>query len=406
MASTLFGRSDPQRVDMYNRVSAYVLIFIEPFLALALLANIEVETPAAVLVAMLAVAVVHAAACFALLRAGVRYRLAGGPRPDAHRAVAGVVTVAGAVLVQVWQEYLVPASPEVPGPGFFALLGLLLYFGGSLAAGLTGRQATVVAAAGVAAALAAGFVGGHVPDSPAAVTGAVAWAAAAVLMGSTFPTFVWISRVVWELDRSRQTQAQLAVAEERLRFARDLHDVLGRNLSVIALKSELAARLARRATVDAVPEMEEVRRLAENSLKEVRDVVRGYRAADLDAELAGSRSVLGAAGVQVQISGTGTGLPQPVQASLAWVVREGTTNVLRHSEASQCSVAVQSDGDAVVLTMVNDGVVAREQSTAGSGLIGLRERLQAAGGSVEGTDLDGGRYRLRATLPVGQAGQP
>ncbi|HSI93405.1 MAG TPA: histidine kinase [Jiangellaceae bacterium] len=403
MTGTLFGRNDPQRVDAYNRTSAYVFVLIEPFLGLALIGRIEVETPAAVLAALLVLAVVHAAACLALLRASLRYRLEGGPRPDLQRAVAGAVTVAGIVLVQVWRDYLALPSPEMPELSYFAVLGLVLYYGGTLAAGLPGRGAMLVALVGFGTVVALGLAAGHVPHTQPAVLTAVIWAAAAVLMGSSFPTFVWISRVVWELDRSRQTQARLAVAEERLRFARDLHDVLGRNLSVIALKSELAARLGRRDVAAAGGEMEEVRELAESSLKEVRDVVRGYRATDLDAELAGSKSVLDAAGVRVVTSGTGAGLPQSVQETLAWVVREGTTNVLRHSEAGQCGITVRVDGDAVVLTMENDGATDASRSATGSGLIGLRERLQASGGTLTGARIDRGRYRLRAALPLHHA---
>src|SRR5690606_30179659 len=107
-----------------------------------------------------------------------------------------------------------------------------------------------------------------------------------------FRASVWMLGVMWELEGSRRTQAQLAVAEERLRFARDLHDVLGRNLSVMALKSALAAQLSRRGRPGAEAEMMAVRDIAQESLREVREVVHGYRAADLTSELAGARSVL------------------------------------------------------------------------------------------------------------------
>jgi two-component system sensor histidine kinase DesK len=206
--------------------------------------------------------------------------------------------------------------------------------------------------------------------------------------------------VMWELDRSRQVQARLAVAEERLRFARDLHDTLGRNLSVVALKSELAVQLARRRDTGAVAEMEEVREVAERSLKEVREVVRGYRAIDLDTELAGSQSVLRAAGVQCEVTGRGADLPPSVQAALAWVVREGTTNVLRHSEATRCVIAVRPAAGNVTLTMENDGVGSRRRTSGGTGLVGLSERLREAGGTLHGKDLAEGRYRLTAEVPV------
>lgn len=146
--------------------------------------------------------------------------------------------------------------------------------------------------------------------------------------------------------------------------------------------------------------MEEVRQIAESSLKEVRDVVRGYRATDLDAELAGSQAVLEAAGVRCTITGTGTGLPAPVQAALAWVVREGTTNVLRHSDATECELTLGSDGNAVMLSMENDGVRSAHRRSGGTGLIGLRERLESAGGTLTAEVRPGRRYRLTASIDM------
>ncbi|MDD9205445.1 histidine kinase, partial [Georgenia sp. 10Sc9-8] len=123
--------------------------------------------------------------------------------------------------------------------------------------------------------------------------------------------------VVWEQERMRTVHARLAVAEERLRFSRDLHDVVGRTFSAIAVKSELAAELARRGQDGAVDQMLEVRGLAQDSLREVRGVVAGYRAVDLAAELDGARSVLRSAGVRTRVVGDGTALPDPVQQALA-----------------------------------------------------------------------------------------
>lgn len=116
----------------------------------------------------------------------------------------------------------------------------------------------------------------------------------AVFVGGGFLAFtsvfsVWLLDAVYRLDEARDTRARLAVAEERLRFGRDLHDVMGRNLAVIALKSELAVQLARRGRPDAVEQMIEVQRIAQESQREVRAVVRGYREADLGVELAGAQ---------------------------------------------------------------------------------------------------------------------
>ncbi|UQA94526.1 sensor histidine kinase [Streptomyces halobius] len=223
----------------------------------------------------------------------------------------------------------------------------------------------------------------------------------------------WLLAVFWKLDAARKTQAQLAVAEERLRFGRDLHDVMGRNLAVIALKSELAVQLARRQRPEAVEQMVEVQRIAQESQREVREVVRGYRRADLQAELAGARSILRAAGVDCRIEGEeGLRLPAEVESALGWVVREGTTNVLRHAaEARHCVLRTRVDRDlgVLVMTMENDGVVTPPgdvtEPQSGSGLKGLRERLDPLSGTLKSGPFAKGSYRLTVELPVAAEGE-
>lgn len=220
----------------------------------------------------------------------------------------------------------------------------------------------------------------------------------------------WMLGVVRKLDAARGTEARLAVAEERLRFGRDLHDVMGRNLAVIALKSELAVQLARRERPEAVEQMVEVQRIAQESQREVREVVRGYRKADLRAELAGARSILRAAGVECRIEGEDeTQLPPEVESALGWVVREGTTNVLRHAaEVRHCAVRTLIDRhrSVLVMTMENDGVTTHLPVTTGggplpgSGLKGLRERLQPLGGTLASGPVPQGSYRLTVELPI------
>ncbi|MFE1908429.1 sensor histidine kinase [Streptomyces gardneri] len=216
----------------------------------------------------------------------------------------------------------------------------------------------------------------------------------------------WLMKIVWELERSRDLKARLAVAEERLRFGRDLHDVIGRNLSVIALKSELAVQLARRERPEAVDQMIEVQRIARESQREVRDVVRGYREADLRVELEGARGVLDAAGIDCAIASpfgpAGLVLPDEVQSALGWVVRETTTNVLRHGDARRCAISVREEEDEVLLTVENDGAgqAAGAGTRGGSGLAGLRERLAAVGGTLEAGPGGDGTFRVAARIPV------
>lgn len=217
----------------------------------------------------------------------------------------------------------------------------------------------------------------------------------------------WMLAIVWEVDAAREIQARLAVAEERLRFSRDMHDVIGRNLAVIALKSELAVQLARRGSEAAVDQMAEVQRIAQESQREVREVVRGYREADLHTELVGARGVLSAAGIDCRIEDAGSDrLPVPVQSALAWVVREATTNVLRHAEATRCAVRlrVMDAGARTVLVIENDGVRPTGPAPAGkggSGLAGLRERLAVLGGTLTAGPGDRGTFRV--TAEIGEA---
>ncbi|NDU73411.1 sensor histidine kinase [Actinomadura sp. DSM 109109] len=220
-------------------------------------------------------------------------------------------------------------------------------------------------------------------------------------------------RRMWELHQeayaARDALARLAVTEERLRFSRDLHDLLGHSLSLIAVKSELAKRTVRDDPDRAGAEMADVQRAAREALREVRAAVRGYRAVELDAEVAGVRAVLEAAGVRCEIGRLPDGLPPEVRSVLAWVIREGATNVIKHSEARSCAVSLgvygdAAHGDSVVLEMRNDGV--RGAGTAaGSGLTGLTERVAVLGGEISagGHGRDG--FLLRAAVPL-PAGRP
>jgi two-component system sensor histidine kinase DesK len=205
----------------------------------------------------------------------------------------------------------------------------------------------------------------------------------------------WLWWTIRDAHDSQEAKARLAVSEERLRFARDLHDLLGHSLSVISLKSELAAKLAPRDTGRAAAEMADVRRLAADSLAEVQLAVDGYQALDLDEELAGVCAALESAGARCVIDARAGDLSPTGRALLAWAVREGGTNILKHSTATRCAITI----DGGVLEMRNDGVGDRP-AAPGSGLRGLSERLAAAGGSFSAAPTPAGEFLLRAAVPA------
>lgn len=207
----------------------------------------------------------------------------------------------------------------------------------------------------------------------------------------TIRASLWLLGVVTELDAARAAQASLAVAEERLRFSRDVHDVLGRHLSTIAVQSELAATLAERGDDGAPARMLDVRGLAHEALREARELARGYRSTSLDQELEGARSLLSAAGIRTDI--TVAGLDPSWHEPAAWVVREAVTNVLRHSSASTVTISYD-DG---LLEVRNDGVAETHPSEDGNGLIGLRDRLAPLGAGLEAAP-EAGVFVVRARL--------
>jgi two-component system sensor histidine kinase DesK len=210
-----------------------------------------------------------------------------------------------------------------------------------------------------------------------------------------------------DLHAARRELARMAVIEERLRLARDLHDLLGHNLSMIALKSELAERLLVQEPARAAHEMAQVQRVARQTLREVREAVAGYRQPTLRTELDGAHQLLEAAGVAYSIEDTTAALPPAIDAVLAWTVREGVTNIIRHSRAHHCTIRVMCGAGTVSAEVINDGDQGKHQdvklNAAGSGLAGLTERVQACGGEVVAGSLQApaaGGFRLWVELPV------
>ncbi|WP_194409465.1 sensor histidine kinase [Microbacterium cremeum] len=239
------------------------------------------------------------------------------------------------------------------------------------------------------------------PFAFAASGGAWATSVYALLLPFMVITSLWWWEIVVELDRNRRAAAQLAVAQERLRFASDLHDIQGHHLQVISLKAELAERLLSRDPDAARENIREVRLIAKQALEETRSLVAGYRQVALDEELENAREVLTATGARCTLQIAVLPSDAASRSALASVVREATTNILRHSEATEVSIVLSTDGEDGVLEIVNDGVMddAGPRASGGSGIAGLRERLASVGGALD-SGISDGRFALRARVPL------
>lgn len=232
----------------------------------------------------------------------------------------------------------------------------------------------------------------------------------AVMLPIMLLTSLWWWEVVVQLDRNRRTAAELAVTQERLRFASDLHDIQGHHLQVISLKSELAERLLEIDPAAARELVHETRMIAKEALEETRSLVAGYRTVAFDDELENAREVLTASGAACELRVGPLPADAAAQSALASVVREATTNILRHSEATTVAITLTTTGGRCELRIVNDGsapadvtspTAARGTRAPGSGLSGLRERLAAVGGTLEHhEDATAGTFELTATVPV------
>ncbi|GAA1433902.1 hypothetical protein GCM10009616_26970 [Microlunatus lacustris] len=389
-SSTSSLGTDTRRLELYIRSSLYVLLLVEPLVLAATFADAPV---------LFVLTLVHTAANLVVCR----WSTTGLQRP-AFRfrpwPAAGVVAWVGLSLG------LAAATADatlvgLPLPLAAVVLGATL---GSVACALRQRVLLVaVLVAAVASGLAPVAVGGL----PAQDVVPLVVGAALLLLGLvyTFWSSGWMVRVVRELVEARHRAAQLAVAEERLRISRDLHDLFGRTLAAVALKSELAAELLRRDRPEqAATEIGAVRALAEQSGSEVRQVVRGFRRVDLAEELAGARALLDSAGIRCVVHAEGADRFAPdAAAALAWTLREAVTNVIRHSRAGECFITLAAE-DPVRLVVTNDGAPPEPARAGdrGSGLVGMAERLAAVDGQLV-RHHTGGRFTVEARVPAARA---
>lgn len=216
-----------------------------------------------------------------------------------------------------------------------------------------------------------------------------------------------LSGALRDLHAAQEELALLKVEEERLRLARDLHDLLGHTLSLIALKSKLAGRLIEKEPTRAAQEIREIEHVAHQSLREVREAVAGYRQPTLSHELDSARQLLEAAGIACSVEYTALALPPVTDAVLAWMVREGVTNIIRHSRAQHCHIQLSREHNTVCVQVINDGdqreCAEGTPTQQGFGLSGLTERVTSLGGRIEaGAWQPSGKagFRLAIELPI------
>ncbi|MFG2071741.1 sensor histidine kinase [Nonomuraea maritima] len=281
-------------------------------------------------------------------------------------------------------------------PPLFGLewLGLPVYLAFVLAMSLPLRWSAV----GVLVSMAVVIGDGLLVEAPLPMVGGIALVLLA--FGMMMVALRHSRTLVAQLHEARGEVARLAAADERLRIARDLHDLLGHSLSLIVLKSELARRLAERDPARAVAEIGDIESVARSSLADVREAISGYRRRDLGEELDGARAVLAAAGVDATVRMAGAPLPEAADGLFGWAVRESVTNVVRHARASRCVIEMGRDGDDALLE-VRDNGRAKGKHVPGNGLNGLSERVAAEGGTVESGSLPGGGFRVAVRVPVG-----
>jgi len=271
--------------------------------------------------------------------------------------------------------------------------GMIIYLGVATGSSLTNRAAMitlgVIAAATVAIGVAIGVSASNLAFE-------VFLTAA---LGVTMLGVRRMFRLITDLREAQGEVARLTAAEQRSRFARDLHDVLGHNLSVIALKSQVARRTMSSDPDAAAAAINDVEAVARQSLSDVRDLVSGYRQRSLREELSVAGELLTAAGIEATIDPPVIAPDNPVDELLAWAVREGTTNVIRHSRAAHCRISISVVGGDARLEITDDGTPVAGSGN-GSGLPGLRERLAEAGGDVDAGPRPEGGFRLAVQVPL------
>ncbi|MDX6337754.1 MAG: two-component system, NarL family, sensor histidine kinase DesK [Streptosporangiaceae bacterium] len=342
------------------------------------------------------------AAVFVLTFAAARF-LRDPRNRHLSRRIGVVVVAAEAVLVGL--AYAALGSSAT---------GLLIYVSVMAVFLLPTRVGWVVVGAFVAASLIIPWAQGWTVDGTMAfqifVSAVAAWGVSQVIQRNA------------QLVEARNEITRLALAEQRNQFARDLHDILGHSLTVVAVKAELAGRLTSLDPERAGTEIADVERIARQALADVRAAAAGYREITLAGELCSARTALAAAGIEADLPGQGiSSIPRPRQELFGWAVREGVTNVVRHSGATRCRIRVTASE--VEISDDGCGPPAPADGTAhpagdcdrwpahhlgtpaggcgpasGHGLAGLRERAAGAGATVSVGRSAAGGFALRVRV--------
>ena len=222
------------------------------------------------------------------------------------------------------------------------------------------------------------------------------WVSALVLAGAVLYGVVRLARIAEQISASRAELAESAMVHERLRISRDLHDLLGQSLSAVSLKGDLALALLRSDPPAARAEVEGLTDVARGALRDIRAITRDEHVTTLRAEFDGAVALLSAAGIEVHVVMSVSTITPAVEQLLGWTVREGVTNVLRHSEARTCSITADSRDGLLRLEIVNDRPHAATGD--GTGLAGLSGRAQELAG-VLSVSRTGDSFRLLVEIP-------
>jgi two-component system, NarL family, sensor histidine kinase DesK len=271
-------------------------------------------------------------------------------------------------------------------------LGYLIFAFFSIAFSFKIRNAYVVIAAIIVAYMAEVALLGHGFTTLMSVT------MPAVLLGISAIYTAYTSLTQAKLRRSTEEIIRLSTLAERERIGRDLHDLLGHTLSLVALKSELARKLIDRDLDAARAEIAEVERVARDSLQQVRAAVSGIRSTAIASELQAAIALLEAQGVKVKCETERVKLPHDRETALALSLREATTNIRRHAGASGVTIRLRQDAANVVMEVVDNGRGGR--IVPGNGLNGMRERLGNVGGTLSLEPLNEGGTRLFVSIPA------